>query len=434
MHTPLSVGAIVLMTAIISLCGWTANCQAQISVVDPIHKEIFGRFVDPYDVVLDYTALDGTYMRPTPEDCHEMKPSALSWGVPSEDGPMFNGLYMDALCSRWKLTHSEADRAEARRLIKGMMFLANVGKTPGFIARGVATDGKTTYSMGSNDQTMPWFYGMWRYIHEGLATDEERPALVQKFVDVTKVIEKSDWRMPTDGPPSMYRGSIAHHSWESAARLLFLMKAMHELTGEEYWNDHYQHLAHEKGGKNLRTRLEICRIGVVFDPGQGPKNSWTSSPGVASLRALWELEKDPALKAIYEEGLIHSAELCAQSLNLIEKFDVNGTEAFSGDWRVMNEAWKPQTSEMETVAVANAGLRLQSKQSPRLSIEKNYMREPCFAAWIVSMSPDKEFLKQQRPAIKKVIEHYDYKKLYLSQFFPLESAWYRLELALGSEK
>lgn len=76
------------------------------TAVRKAHKEIWRRFVDKHNIVLDYTDLDGSYRRPTPEDCREQKPSALSWGVPVEDGPMFNGLCLDAMCNRWKLTRN----------------------------------------------------------------------------------------------------------------------------------------------------------------------------------------------------------------------------------------------------------------------------------------------------------------------------------------
>ena len=166
---------------------------------------------------------------------------------------------------------------------------------------------------------------------------------------------------------------------------------------------------------------------MEFDPGQGPRNSWTSSPGVASLRALWEMETNPALREIFAEGLRRSAELCATSLPICEKFDPANTAHFEHNWRVMNEAWKPQHSEAETVAVANAGLRLQSRASPRLHLEKDYVREPCFAAWVVTLCPEAAFVGEHAAAIRKLIAHYPYEKLYLSQFFPVESAAYRLQ-------
>jgi hypothetical protein len=393
------------------------------------HRELWQRFVNEHHLILDYVGLKGEIVRPTAEDCREMKPSALSWGVPNEDGPMFNGLYLDAMCSRWLITKDDEVRAKARRLIEGLIKVSTIGKTPGFIARGIATDGRTTYSMGSNDQTTPWLYGIWRYVTDGLPKDDaERQDLVKRFVEQVKVLDSHAWKVPTDGPPSPYRGDFAKPTWEAVPRLLFIMKAMHTFTGDASWQERYLAAAHEKVGKGQRERLEVCRIGMVFDPGQGERHSWTGSECVICLRGLWEMETDPALKNVYADGLRHSAEVAAQSLPLIEKFDVNGTEPFNVDWRVMNGAWKPQHSEAEAVGVALAGLKLQHAASPRMTIEKDYLREPCFAAWVVTLCPDREFVMSHRAAIEKVITHYDFSRVYLSQFFPVESAWWRMQL------
>ncbi|MEZ0276905.1 MAG: hypothetical protein ACAH88_18495, partial [Roseimicrobium sp.] len=55
-----------------------------------------------------------------------------------------------------------------------------------------------------------------------------------------------------------------------------------------------------------------------------------------------------------------------------------------------------------------------------------YVREPVFAAWVVTLCPDRAFVEQQREKIRAVLGHYKYDKLYYSQFFPAEAAWYRL--------
>lgn len=425
-HTIQSIASLAVGLAVTPRIFPAEDDRAR-AAVEKAHAEIWRRFVDPHHIVLDYCDLDGSIIRPTPEDCSELKPSALSWGVPVEDGPMFNGLYLDAMCNRWKHTRDEADRAKAKRLIEGLLFLSSVGKTPGFIARGVATDGKTTYPMGSNDQTTPWLYGIWRYLQDGLAADDEREKLVAKFVEMGNILDKHGWRMPCDGPPSPYRGGFTKAGWEGAPRLLFALKAMHHFTNEERWHQRYLEAANEKIGNAQTSRLEFCRTGMVFDPGQGPRHSWTGSEGVVCLRALWEMETDPAMREAYASGLKGSAALSALSLPLCKKFDPDNTEHFEHNWRLMNEAWKPQLSEADAVAVANAGLRVQHRVSPRLHLEKDWVREPCFAAWVVTLCPDKAFVAQHREAILGVIRHYRYERLYLSQFFPVESAWWRLQ-------
>jgi hypothetical protein len=67
------------------------------------------------------------------------------------------------------------------------------------------------------------------------------------------------------------------------------------------------------------------------------------------------------------------------------------------------------------------------KVSPRRELETAFVREPTAAAWVVTLAPDAESLRQRRPAIEQVIRHYDSSKLYYSQFFWAESAWRRLQ-------
>ncbi len=51
------------------------------------------------------------------------------------------------------------------------------------------------------DQTLPWFYGLWRYVKSGIPDDREKQEIVTKMVEVTRALEENGWRMPCD-PPS----------------------------------------------------------------------------------------------------------------------------------------------------------------------------------------------------------------------------------------
>ena len=74
-----------------------------------------------------------------------------------------------------------------------------------------------------------------------------------------------------------------------------------------------------------------------------------------------------------------------------------------------------------------AQLRNFMKLAPRRGKETAFIREPTAAAWIVSLVPDPAALKSYAPELKKVISHYDYSKLYYSQYFWVEMAWERLQ-------
>jgi hypothetical protein len=395
--------------------------------VEKAHAEIWRRFIDPHDVLVDYADEAGKFPRPTPEECRDGKPNALGWWSPIENGSMFNGMYLDGICARWRVTGAAEDREKARRLVKGLLLLASLGPK-GFIARGVATDGRTPYPMGSDDQTGPWLNGLWRYLQTGLAEPAERAAIVEKFTEVARVLESTGWRMPcNDGAPTPYRGSFAGLAWQHAPRLLFLLKAAHQLTSDARWDELYRKALSETGGEAGLSRLAICEKGMVFHSTKW-RESWTGASSVIALRGLWEMETDPALREAFARGLAASARLAAEGMPLCQKFDNDAQQTFLHDWRVLNEWWQPQHSEAEAVAVAERQSKELGRLSPRRYPELAHVREPIFAAWVVTLCPDRALVESHRQAILEALGHYRYERLNYSQFFPAEAAWYRLQL------
>lgn len=394
------------------------------TAAEQAHSEIWRRFIDVQGIMLDFTDLNGTVSLPTPEECALGKPNALGWWSPIENGAMFNGLYMDAAVNRWRHSKSNADAAKARRLMEGLLRLNSISEVKGFVGRGLSTDQKSHYPMGSNDQTLPWFLGLWYYLDSGLATTEESTRITKHLVETAEVIVSLKWSMPAE-PPFNTRGSFAGFSFDSAPRLLFVCKALHAITGDAKWEKLYHDALVERGGKANHTRLEICEQGMLFE--KNSRHSWTSCTCVGALRALWELEKDEALRAAYARGLQASADLAFESLPMAQKFDIADTSFFEMNWRVMNKDWKPQQTEQEAAALARVQSQALKKVSPRRSMETVYVREPTAAAWIVTLAPDTDILKKRAADVERVIAHYDYAKLYYSQFFWVESAWWRLQ-------
>lgn len=394
------------------------------SAAEQAHAELWRRFMDRHGVMLDFTAMDGSVSLPTPEECRAGKPNALGWWSPIENGPMFNGLYLDAAVNRWRHTKTEADVAKARRLMEGLLLLASISDVKGFVGRGVSTDGRSHYPMGSNDQTLPWFLGLWRYLDSGLATQEERTRIVAKLVETAEAIVSLNWAMPAE-PPFGRRGSFAGFDFDSAPRLLFVCKLLHAVTGDATWEQRYRAALVERGGTEKLTRLQTCERGMVFHYAR--HHSWTSCTCVGAVRALWEMEKDETLRAAFARGLQASANLALKSLPLAAQFDNADQSAFEMDWRVMNRLWKPQQTEKEAQELAHAQLREFLKVAPRRAKETEFVREPAAAAWVVMLAPDAAVLKQRAADVEGVIARYDYSRLYYSQFFWVEAAWWRLK-------
>lgn len=387
------------------------------------HRELWRRFIDDYGIMIDFTDLDGSVSLPTPEECRLGKPNALGWWAPIENGAMFNGLYMDAAVNRWRHTQSPEDAEKARKLMEGLLHLNSISAVKGFVGRGVSTDGKSHYPMGSNDQTSPWYLGLWRYLDSGLATEEERSRITRHLVETSEAILAMNWAMPAEQPFGK-RGGFGGFSFDSAPRLLFVCKLMHLLTGDATWEKRYHDALAERGGPENRTRLEVCEHGMVFEYAR--YHTWTSCTCVGAVRALWEMEKDETIRQAYAKGLQSSADLAFKSLPMAEGFDNGDTSHFEMDWRVMNKDWKPQTTETEAQDLAHVQLKNYLKVSPRRAKETEFIREPTSAAWVVTLAPDEAILKERASAVERVIAHYDYSKLYYCTFFWVESAWWRL--------
>ena len=394
------------------------------TAIDQAHTELWRRFVDEYGILVDFCDLEGKVNLPTPEECRAGKPNALGWFQPIENGAMFNGLYLDAAVNRWRSTKSREDAAKARRLMEGLLLLNSISDVKGVVGRGVSTDGRSHYPMGSDDQTGPWFIGLWRYYDSGLASDEEKDRLHRHLVETTEAIVSLGWNMPAEAP-FWKRGTFEGFHFEKAVRKLFVMKLMARVTGEASWEERYRAELGVAGGELALTKRQYATGGMKYH--YAPTHAWTSCVAVGALRCLWEMEEDAALKADYAAGLLASAVLAAECLPLAEKFDPSNPATFDQDWRAaMMPLWKPHTTEQEAVDLAIAQLKAFGKISPRRHCEAAFIREPSAAAWIVSLCPDKDVVKTHLPAIERLLRRYDYADLYYATFFWVESVWWRV--------
>jgi len=401
--------------------------------IESAHREIWKRFIDRHGIMVDFTALDGTVALPSPDECRQGKPNALGWFQPIENGGMFTGIYIDAAIQRAIRTRDPADEKLARRLLDGLLLLNSVSEIKGFVARGVSSDGRSHFPMGSNDQTLPWFYGLWRFWRAPFATPDERDRIATRLRETADVIAANGWKMPAEQPFGT-RGGFGGIGFDSTPRRLFVMKLMHEVTGEPRWQAMYRQDLETRDKTGNRPNLDICERGMVFH--YDKTHNWTSCTAVAALRGLWELEEDPLIRAAFGRGLVASGQLAAECLPSAEHFDPAVGKAFENDWRKsMMPLWKPQSTEKEAEALAIAQLQAFMKVSPRRHAETAWIREPTAAAWIITLCPEKDLIQAHAPAIQAMAARYDYTQLHYCTFFWVEAAWERLEqlgLSAGS--
>jgi len=397
------------------------NTPRLLAAVEQAHAALWRKRVDRHGVILDYLG-----EIPTPEDCTLGRPNAIGWWSPIENGPMFTGLYLPAICQRARRSGSAVDRAQAGRLAQGLLKCASVSDGPGCIARGMGTDGRCHYPLGSDDQTHPWFYGLHAYATSGLPTTAERQQVVAKLREVAAVLQANGWRCPCDGAfRGQFRGAFAGHLFRDAVRYLFLLRALYDVTREPVWLERYQRALAERPVKSTKTRVEICATGYAADR-EAIKNLdttalWIYVGSQGALAQLVALETDASLRAQYHAGLIANARNARAVIEAYQHFDNQDQKVFgNANWRAVYVTWYAQATQADAERLAT--LADKTKRGERKHYEARYMRNPLAAAAIIALTGD----GRERDVVERAICHYDYAKLYMSEFFFAECAYYAL--------
>jgi hypothetical protein len=396
---------------------WKSTSEA----VEQAHEVLWNQRVDRHGVILDNLG-----EIPTPEDCKLGRPNAIGWWSPIEDGPMFTGLYLPAACERARRSSNETDKANARRLAQGLLKCASVSDVPGMIVRGMGTDGKCHYPLGSDDQTHPWFYGLHAYFTSGIPTEMERKQIADKMKTVADVLQSTSWRCPCDGAfKGQFRGGFQGHLFRDAARYLFMLRAMHDVTHDKVWLERYRKAAAECPQGSEKTRAEICAAG--FGPDRELiKNLedhafWIYVGSQGSLAKLAAMETDESLCSQYRTGLAINAKNALATIGAHKQFDNNDTKVFGqANWREVFVPWQPQKTQAD--AEKQSKVADKAKRGERKHYETKYMRNPLAGAAIIALAGD----GKDRDAVERTIRHYDYSKLYRSEFSFAECAYYAL--------
>jgi hypothetical protein len=389
--------------------------------VEFAHTTLWSKFIGADGLIHDYVG-----ELPTPEECALGKPNAIGWWSPIENGPMFTGTYLVAICQRARRSGAAADRDKARRLAHGLLACASVSDVPGFIARGMGTDGKCHYPMGSQDQTHPWFYGLHAYATSGIPEAEERKVVVDKMREVAEALEAADWKCPCDGAfKGQSRGDFKMFRHHGAAMYLFILRAMHDVTGDRVWLERYQQAKQERCGRSGKTRLEICAEGYPYDHEQiknidrGQLWIYVSSQGGLARLAEWETDAEARVQ--YRAGLVVNARGALAVIHDYQTFDNGDAQVFGhARWREAYPAWFPQKTQADAERLASTGDR--KMLGERKHYEASRMRNPLAAAALIALAGYRDGFEP----VRRAICHYDYAKLSMAEFFFAECAYYAL--------
>jgi len=392
--------------------------------------------VDRFGIVRDYVG-----ELPTPEDCALGRPNAIGWWSPIENGPMFTGLWLPAVCAQARQSGTEDDRNRARRLAEGLMHCASVSSVPGFIARGVGSDGRCHYPLGSDDQTHPWFLGLSHYLRSGLATEPERARILARVLEVGSVLEASDWRCPCDGAfEGQFRGEYRGPLFRDAVRYLYLLRILAELSGESSWRTQYQTALHERPTGSDLTRIQLCAAGIPRDRNAirnlDESQLWIYVGCQASLAELIALEQDELIRRDYMAGLIVNAEIALPQVDTCSRFDKDDTKVFgSANWRVVYSEWFPQRTQQDAERLARiVNVAARGERKP---YETRWMRNPLAGAAITALAlpiASASLPADARERVERALRHYDYGRLHLAESFLADVAAAPLDILPVSQE
>ncbi|MFA6568522.1 MAG: hypothetical protein WCS96_09945 [Victivallales bacterium] len=297
----------------------------EVSLEKNIHSILWRDFIDAStSMIYDYNDASRRENLPTPEEVNMEIPNPAGWMCGFEDCCLNGSMYLAGLIEEYNMTGSDRVRERARKISGGLIHLANVSKTRGFLARGVLPDRKTHYPNSSVDQYTMWMYAMWRYFFSGVASGEDKRKITGSAENILNFLEAGKFNILREDMRESIFGNIDNP--ESRNRLLFFLKAGYAITGNQKWNDIYKMKRDENDSLALKCLCEkgLLQHGIIYGIFQDQ----------VALRCLYELSDDFREKTVYEKAMKIRAETVDQSINRFEKLrDAGISPEKNFNWR-----------------------------------------------------------------------------------------------------
>jgi len=379
-------------------------------IADTIHQNVWDRLIGPDGVMYDYAGADGRVILPTPEECRNNMPNGLGWWTPIENGGFFNGMYLIGLCDRYLLNPTSRLKAEIRRLVAGLYRLQDAGSTPGFIARGLGSDGCCHYPASSNDQNFPWLMGLGRFLETDIADGGERLEAIGRLIRHGEALLAADWHIPGDRP-GFVRGWYLHGEFTSCVHIAAATQVLYRASGDKKWRTLHYRLLAQVTDRGI-SRSESIRRGCGE---MAHWSAWFLSNCQYAVRRLWQYETDPELKECYRQSLDNTARAALPMLALYRTFAPGSF--FTPDWRIILPLWRPQQNQQESENVAMAEFQLWHEACPAMAEEKFKVTPSVCGAWCVVLAADDRLRQEYTDMISGMLGQIDFAGLYYATMF-----------------
>ena len=388
-----------------------------------LNEQVWRRFVRRgYGHLLDCADGNGDTVIPTADECRDCVPNVMGWSTSIENGGFFGGLYLYGLCLAFTVSPSEKLRGQINTITDGLFLLSDVSETDGFIARGVADDGKAHYPFSSEDQCGPWILGLWKLCNSDAVGVERKEEIKKRLIRTIGGIRRAEFDIPTE-IEGVTRGSYAHSDWRGVSKLLFCAAVERELgiCGDE----EFKKPQNERPDGGIFNRLEIASHGFAPDMVRNTSliQFWIDVCAHLCLRELVSL--DPENSASYLAGMRQNGITVVPFLDDYLKYDNPEKLRYNMNWRELIPGRRPWTTPDE--AVREAGRQVTEWSSihcKAMKPEHCVLGNMIFAAWIAISCEDKMIADHAYEKLCAAVDFTNWETMSRSYAFAAEAALY----------
>ncbi len=148
---------------------------------------------------------------------------------------------------------------------------------------------------------------MWRYYRSPVATASEKVEIQSIFSNMLTRLEADQYAVLQENGDPLLFGDLDKLERGRAERLLAIVLAGADITGDSYWQDVYDQL--------LPTRIPFLHGNHASGPQYEP---WVLQQNQMAFYILRNLEQDPTTLALYEHA---SLEITQDSLSFLTNYD-----------------------------------------------------------------------------------------------------------------
>lgn len=336
------------------------------------------RFVDPGSGSLYDNAL-GRVGVPSADQVRDDLPNQCGWGSGIEDTALNLGLLVPAAIAMAERSGAREWHDAAMRMSDLMLRLATVSCVPGFIARGVLTDGVTHYRNSSVDQYTMAFRALDAISGWDAAGSERRRRSRQVIADVMALLRTHDWNIPTSDGEAAWVSETSELWSDRGTRLLQLALTDAAVNPSDVTLATYRELRDAHGGRRAR--------GLFIDPGSlsVPYALLQTQVSVAMLR---DLEPDASHRMVWR---LMADDVAERAVGQLQRLDIDllcrrhgNLPVLPGPTRALDVMTNADTAGRRDLAVVADWTGRYWAANPRLHTEEETIRQPlelvmCFA-------------------------------------------------------